>query len=728
MREAASVPQRWSAVDVVGSWRAITHLLSDSRVFEHFNLPLRAIGVWCLWFAGIVGLGFAVLGFLRFRQVPREALLFSLLCGFVVGGIAILLIGLLGLARPLELFVIPVVGILLGARNGRQFAEIFVSFPRPMRFPIRANAGRNIVGLLCLIVICTSFLYALTPPIQSDAMRYHLAVPQEYLKNGRIGYLPHNAFSNFPLLAEMHYMLALAAGAPEAAQLMHWTLWLFSGFAVMLFTQRVLRVATKGAEDTEKGRGTLMLAPFAGAAYLFYPAGVVLAGWPFSDHAVTLFFFASVYVLAIALQEQGPGDWIICGIVAGGALGVKYTALAFLPCAAVAAAVAWWFGTQTFPQGDRGNQVASGIDSATADHRLPPPSASLQSGYKLSARRRCPFLHLLYFGLVLMLSGGVWFAKNVAFTGNPVYPLANSYLHAAEWSEANSLLYVRKTNEKGVAKTVRNFLLAPVIASKNGTAFEWHYAGGAAAAIALLAIAGTIVSVLRRSHAAFALICSTGAALAYYGIWFFSYQSNRLIMPSIALAIPGACFAFHELLQHSRCAFRLALFAIILALVQGSGWAMQWVFARAQPPVITYLAGASSKDEYLTRALNYWPAFEFLNVRVNTNQHVLLIGEHRIYGAKFNAEWSDWFDTPAFLALIRDNKIHTVQEFTKLLRDRHMPWLFYNSTELRGQLDSYFRPRFTDEEWRLLNQVLASEEFEQHRVPPGNTILRLKQL
>jgi hypothetical protein len=66
-------------------------------------------------------------------------------------------------------------------------------------------------------------MYALTPPIQSDGLRYHLGAPQEYLKHGKIAHLPLNAFSNFPFLPEMHFLLALAAGVPETAQLMHLT-------------------------------------------------------------------------------------------------------------------------------------------------------------------------------------------------------------------------------------------------------------------------------------------------------------------------------------------------------------------------------------------------------------------------------------------------------------------------------------------------------------------------
>ena len=45
------------------------------------------------------------------------------------------------------------------------------------------------------------------------------AAPQEFLKNGRIGWLPLNAFSNFPFLPEMHFMLALGCGAPGRAGL-----------------------------------------------------------------------------------------------------------------------------------------------------------------------------------------------------------------------------------------------------------------------------------------------------------------------------------------------------------------------------------------------------------------------------------------------------------------------------------------------------------------------------
>ena len=42
-----------------------------------------------------------------------------------------------------------------------------------------------------------------------DVLEYHLQVPKEYLQEGRIQYLPHNVYANFPANVEMLYLLAM---------------------------------------------------------------------------------------------------------------------------------------------------------------------------------------------------------------------------------------------------------------------------------------------------------------------------------------------------------------------------------------------------------------------------------------------------------------------------------------------------------------------------------------
>ncbi len=63
-----------------------------------------------------------------------------------------------------------------------------------------------ILGLLALTL-------ALAPPIRTDALVYHLAIPKAYLENHGFINLPNNMYSFFPLLFEMVYLFAMTFGS-----------------------------------------------------------------------------------------------------------------------------------------------------------------------------------------------------------------------------------------------------------------------------------------------------------------------------------------------------------------------------------------------------------------------------------------------------------------------------------------------------------------------------------
>src|SRR5690606_2116543 len=128
------------------------------------------------------------------------------------------------------------------------------------------------------------------------------------------------------------------------------------------------------------------------------------------------------------------------------------------------------------------------------------------------------------------------------------------------------------------------------------------------------------------------------------------------------------------------------------------------------------------------KSLTYARAFDYLNDQVKPDEKVLLIGEHRIYGAKFDAVWSDWFDTPALAKILRDENITKTQQLLNYLRAQNINWIMINEAEISLQLELHFRPWFSPSEWqifeeiRTLNSVAGIRRVE---FPPGVTILHL---
>lgn len=210
-----------------------------------------------------------------------------------------------------------------------------------------------------------------------DVLEYHLAAPREYFEAGRIGYLPHNIYSNFPFNVEMLYLLAIvlhgdAVQAALTAQILHSLL-------------AALAVAAIWLAAREMGCGAGII------------AGVMAAICPFIAYLGALayvecglLFFSAMALAAMIRSARAEGRaatrWIIVsGLCAGLACGCKYTGI---PATLIPLAVA--------------------------------------ALWKTPGRRvRAPW-HAAAFLVSSLAALSPWLIKNIAYTGNPVFPLAHS--------------------------------------------------------------------------------------------------------------------------------------------------------------------------------------------------------------------------------------------------------------------------------------------------------------
>ena len=697
--------------------------------FSAMNWPWRSVGVWLIWWWAVLTAGrwtLVVLDWATFgdgsdsrdsrdSHVSRaggmrgvsaagttRGIAMTFGAGFVTLGLCVLGAGVVGLAGwPLTAGVLAVAAVGAARAADRDATWRLIRAAWPWGGGVPALGARRVAGRRDWLVDATvgaaalgwfaSVVAAMTPPIQSDAMRYHLAAPQEWLRAGRIVWLPGNAFSNFPFLPEMHFLVGLAAGAPETAALMHATCALMAAAAVAALAGLVAPGAGGRA-----GEGARRL---VGAAYLTVPAGLVLAGWPFIDHAVALFFALSTLATLGAMTRGGAARWVLAGLMTGGALGTKYTALvhAVVLCGVVAVD---WFA-------------------------FAPPGVSL-------SRRRPRWRHIAMAAGVAAAVGGVWYAKSVVVAGNPVYPLANGLFRGGDWTAHSARLYAGKAASKGFDKNFPNLMLAPRDSLMEWRRFEGHWLGATwtlAVACVLGGLAVAAVSRWRRRADSWRPMAGAAAvAGAYFVTWFYTYQSNRMLLPMLALTLPlgaglltggwrrarGRGVGRGVSLGVADWPFRvsggLARSAVAAAVVAGGLWSAQWNFARApSPPALGYLLGSMSRDQYLDRALNSHRPFRETARLAGTTATVLLVGEHRAYGAAFRPVWSDWFDTPAVLRIMRESGATTPGALLAELRRRGIGWMLVNDAELDAgnQREMFYRPRFSEAEYVVAEGLYA---------------------
>ena len=158
---------------------------------------------------------------------------------------------------------------------------------------------------LALIVIAAllGLLGAMAPPFEYDELEYHLGAPSEYLKAGRIIFLPHNFYSNMPQLTEMLYLLVRCG---TAAKMLHWCFGVLSALAIFAVASRLWSQRT----------GIM-------AAALFYclPFVFDLSQTARIDLATT--FFVTLTFGGVLTESDG----YLSALAAGAAIATKWTAI-----------------------------------------------------------------------------------------------------------------------------------------------------------------------------------------------------------------------------------------------------------------------------------------------------------------------------------------------------------------------------------------------------------------
>ncbi|RJP38330.1 MAG: hypothetical protein C4547_04650 [Phycisphaerales bacterium] len=236
-----------------------------------------------------------------------------------------------------------------------------------------------------------------------DILEYHLQVPKEYMQAGRITYLPHNVYANFPSLVEMLYLLCMivwddpVAGG-SAANYMH-----------LALAALAVAAAWLGGREWSPRAGIVAGVAAGTCGWLVYLSGLAYVenGMLFFGTAglAAIFWFARLCQHGKAAgggaAEPAPAPWlVIAGLAAGLACGCKYTAV---PMVLVPLALA---------------------------------ALAAQPGGTGWGGRICGAAVVFVAGV---LAFSPWLIKNAWMTGNPVFPLANSVFdaHPPGWSEAS---------------------------------------------------------------------------------------------------------------------------------------------------------------------------------------------------------------------------------------------------------------------------------------------------
>lgn len=269
------------------------------------------------------------------------------------------------------------------------------SYARGVRLPSRVD-GVNVLWLLAALAagfwaagaaMPPGFIGRLTGDFY-DVISYHLQIPAEHYRAGRIGFLEHNTYGNYPGGGEMLFLLGMVLrGGPQvgafAAKFTHglWGVLAAAGLYYGLPSEQTWRRRT----------AAVLLATLPGVVYLSWLAFVELS---------------ELAYLAIGLAwllrwraRPTVRHAVLVGLGAGGACATKYLSVGLVAGPLLA--------------------VMLGL-SIVRPRRL---------GGFLAAAAVCAAMML------------PWLIRNWVYTGNPVFPLLTGLLGRGHWSAESAAMW-----------------------------------------------------------------------------------------------------------------------------------------------------------------------------------------------------------------------------------------------------------------------------------------------
>lgn len=516
-----------------------------------------------------------------FPTQPLEALIFGTALGLGAIATAVLL---LGLARGLYWAALLTLLLAFAALARREVADLPELLRRAASFIGETGGDRGFLLLGFLVfgaVAVFVVVFGVAPPVDWDALMYHLRVPAQYLAHHRI-YLPEdNLHAAYVGLVHMLYLPQLAARSTSGPALLSGALALLLGLAVFSFARRFFDAST----------ATLSLALVWGTTTL-----LLVAITPRVDVTVALYLFLAHYGLLVALESpEERGFVMLPAVLLGCAVGIKYNALAYV--VALAPLAAWAVVKRT-----------GGVSAAVR----PAVTAGLVA-------------------LAVMLP---WFAKNWLLLGAPLYPfmtqrvmepwLAALYAGAAPAASVDPALLRPLLNVR-VPFNLRDAFLNPARLTVEAEG-AFYYANR------ILLLLPLWVLFVRHRVVNWLLV----PALAYLALVIvpFPVTNLRYLVPAavpLTLAVTYVMVALGQRFIAERPRRLLLAFLAALALAPTLRTMYVWTM---RTRALGYAAGAVSRDEFLATHHDpgvrvYAPMMQFVNANVPHDGKILMLFEAR---------------------------------------------------------------------------------------------------
>ncbi|MFQ5811528.1 MAG: phospholipid carrier-dependent glycosyltransferase, partial [Armatimonadota bacterium] len=398
---------------------------------------------------------------------------------------------------------------------------------------------------------------AMAPGTDNDTLLYHLGAPSMYVQNHGLVYVPHNLWTNIPLFAEMLYTAGLSVVNQTLARLFVPCSYVLLLIGCWCFCRRHLPNASPWVPALLVGSIPLL---------------AILNSTSLNDPMLLAYELGALYAFVnfwrAAASRERRGWLIVCAIACGGAAAIKY--IGWLPAVALLPAAIW----------------------------------------RMAALERWRgALTPLAIGMAVMLLPSLWLAKNLVYTGNPVYPLAYSVFGGRNWSAELAAEYQAHMMSFGLRdEGLLGALKAPFVLVLDEERFGSKLGIGP---LFLLLTPLALWAVRRASRLGRFLF---GYALLHYAAWLVGPQATRYILPGLlawSFVIAESVAHVPGRPQHTRGRRSRAVGARALVrgiICAGAALNLGW-FAVAQQTLLhpfDAIYGLESRRAYLQQEVPYY--------------------------------------------------------------------------------------------------------------------------
>jgi hypothetical protein len=438
---------------------------------------------------------------------------------------------------------------------------------------------RPLAAAAVALPLLAALWMCLVPPHQYDSLVYHLALPQAYLRAGRLFAPPGIVYAHFPQNGEMLFSLALLLGSDILAQMYMW-------LSTVLAIWWVFALGRREAPMSAVSLAAIFIAT--------HSAVLLMSSTTYVEPLVMLWITAAAFAFErwrqLAPGGGGARGWLILSaIFTGLALGTKYYA---------------------------------GIGAAAFGLRL---------AYALAFdRRKQRAVDLALFVGIVSVLFAPWLIKNWVCVRNPVFPFFYKWFEntGTGWNAELAAGYFNVLTEYGhVGGFLHSLISLPILLLRN----PLRFGGG----MDVLGDLGWDISLWLLPLGAWAASKnkSLRGLLLFCFLWGAAWFSSGVVLRFLTVLVPimallGACglvALWRELDRWARVILGGSLAVMALAHL------FLFVFVHATFGSGSTAFGLEDREAFLMRRLDYYSCADWLRGNPIENDKILVIGEQRGY-------------------------------------------------------------------------------------------------